>query len=132
MHLVAVKGQSEPLSGDVCSVNTRITCSRRIMSRRDRVGRTYRVNEGAGAAGKRLAPGDDTPGGHMAAGGAVSRGNYRGGRLEETHTHKHTHTVRQEYPDNTYMNISNKWTTAPLSTSVTVFKYKLFRTSGSR
>lgn len=42
--------------------------------------RIYRVNA---AAGKRLAPGEDTPDRVMAAGGAVSCGNYRG-RLKET------------------------------------------------
>lgn len=56
------------------------------------MGRSYRVNEGAGAAGKRVAPGDDTPDGLMAAGGAASRGNYRGRLTVGGRTYLNSHT----------------------------------------
>jgi len=66
------------------------------MSRRDSVDR---VNEGAGAAGKPLAPGEDAPHGHMAAGGAVCRGNDEGGRFWRTDTHGRAGTYKQNVPE---------------------------------
>lgn len=63
-----------------------VPTSETLTSRQDRVSRAYGVNEDPGLAGKQMAAGDDMPGGHMAAGGAVRRSNDGG----KTHTYTHT------------------------------------------